>query len=224
VTGTSRRLWLTAGWLVLASVVITLAGAVFQPNVTIGDKSSHVVSGLVTASMSKTFTGGYIEFIATLVFLVGALLLAQLLRGEGDLPAWLSSCIVAAAIVNAAVEIAAGAAGVAAVYNAHHGAPLPLVTTVNDIRNVAFSLSGGVLGLFALAVGAAGQLTRLLPRWFAYTGYAVGVLMIAAVPAAKAGAPQVLLWFAWMVALGVVALRLPRRSPVPAGHAVVATA
>jgi hypothetical protein len=225
VTGITRRLWQTAGWLTLVYVVLTLVGSVFEPNVTIGDKTSHVVSGLVTSSMTKAFAGGYIEFIATLVFLVAGLLIARLLRGTGDLPAWLSSCINGAAIVYAAVGLAAGSAtGAAAIYDAHHGAPLAVVTTVDDVRNVAFSLAGGVAGLLTLAIAGAGQATRLLPRWICYAGYVVGVVMIGAVPAARAGAPQVMLWFAWLIAFGVVAVRLPRRLPLVAGRVVPAPA
>jgi hypothetical protein len=55
-------------------------------------------------------------------------------------------------------------------------------------------------------------------------GYVLGVVMIAAVPAAKTGAPQTMLWFVWLVALGVIALRLPRRASVPAGAVLAASA
>ena len=67
-------------------------------------------------------------------------------------------------------------------------------------------------------------MTRLLPRWFSYVGYVLGVILIAAVPAAKAGAPQTLLWFAWLVALGVLMLRVPRRATAPAQALVPASA
>lgn len=215
MTGTPRRLWLTAGWLTIGYVVLTFVGAVFQPNVTLGDTQSHIVNGLVTSSMTKVFTGGYIEFIAGLVFLVAALLVARLLRGTGDLGGWLSSCVTGTAIVYTAVGLATGsAAGAAALYNGHHGAPLAVVTTVNDIRNIGFTLSGGVAGVLTLAIAGAGQATRLLPRWFVYAGYVVGVVLILAVPAARTGAPQTLLWYAWLVALGVIALRVPRRKDV----------
>lgn len=225
MTATTRRLWIAAGWLTLAYVVLTFVAAAFDSGVTIGDKPSHAVSGLVTSSMTKAFTGGYIEFLAGLVFLVAALLVARLLLGAGDIAGWLSSCITGAAVTYTAVGIATGAAaGAAAVYNGHHGAPLAVITTVNDIRNVGFSLSGGVAGLLALAIAGAGQVTQLLPRWFSYVGYVVGVVMIAAVPAAKVGAPQTLLWFAWLIALGVIALRVPRRASVPATTPVPATA
>lgn len=224
MTTATRRLWVTAGWLIVGYVALTIAGAAFAPNSTIGDTKSHVTTALVTSSMTKVFASGYVEFIAGLVFLVASLLIARLLRGGSDLDGWLSSTVSATAIVYTAVEVAAGAAGAAAVYNGHHGAPLAIVTTVDDIRNVAFSLSGGVAGLLTLAIAAGGRSTSLLPRWVSYTGYVVGVVMIAAVPAAKAGAPQVLLWFAWLVALGIATLRVPRRGTVPAPAPLAASA
>ena len=210
---------------VLGYVVLTFAGAVFESNVTLGDKPSNITKGLITSSMSKAFTGGYIEFIAGLVFLAAALLVARLLRGTGELTGWLSSCVSGAAIAYTAVGCATGsAAGAAALYNGHHGAPLAVITTVNDIRNIGFTLSGGIAGLLVLAVAGAGRSTGLLPRWFSYAGYVVGIVLIAAVPAAKAGAPQTLLWYAWLVALGVIAVRLPRRASAPVSSAVPASA
>jgi len=208
----TRRLWLTAGWLMIACVVVTFGGAVFQSQVTTGAKPSAVTSALVTSSMAKAFTGGYLELLATLIFLVAALLLAQLLRGHGELGGWLASCMSGAAVAYTAVTIATGlAAGAAALYEGHHGAALTTVTTVNDIRGFGFALSGGVAGLFVLAASAAGQSSRALPRGLAYAGYAIGLVCIAGVPAVRAGAPQTLLWYAWLVVVGVIALRRARR-------------
>lgn len=220
---TRRRLWISAGWLTIGYVVLTFVGAVFQKQVTLGDKPSTVAKALVTSSMAKGFTGGYIELIATFVFLVTALLLARLLRGDGDVSGWLATCMGGAAVAYVAVQIATGAAaGAAALYNGHHGAPLATVTTVDDIRNFGFSLSGGIAGVFVLAASGAAQVTGLLPRWLVYAGYVVGVICIAAVPAVKSGAPQTLLWFAWLVVTGVVTLRQAGR--VGANAARTATA
>lgn len=223
---TPRRLWLTAGWLVIGYVVLTFAGTAFQNQPVLGDKPAKVASALVDSSMTKQFTGGYIEFVATLVFLVAALLVARLLRGGDQTTQWLSSCVAGAAVVYAAVMLATGgAAGAAALYDGHHGAPLSTITTVNDMRNIGFSLTGGVAGVIAITASASGQITRRLPRWLAYAGYVVGVVCIAAVPAAKAGAPQTLLWFAWLVALGVVLLRRSRSTvELPAQSAVAVPA
>jgi hypothetical protein len=205
-----RPLWLAAGWLTIGYVVLTFLGSAFQEQEVLGDGPSKATAALVTSSMTKNFTGGYIELIATLVFLAAALLLARLLRGIDELSGWLSSCVSGAAIAYVAVLFATGAAGAAALYHGHHGTPLATVTALNDIRNIGFSLSGGIAGALVLATSAAGQVTRGLPRWFAYAGYLVGAVCIAAVPAAKAGAPQTLLWFAWLVAVGVIALRRSR--------------
>lgn len=212
MTAATRRLWLTAGWLLVGSVVLTFAGTVFQSSqVTVGAKPAEISKALVSSSLTKTYTGYYVEFIATLLFLVAMLLVARLLRGESETTAWLSSCIAGMAVMYAAVALATGgAAGAAALYDAHHGAPLATVTTVNDIRNIGYSITGGVAGVLALAASGAGRITGLLPRWFTYAGFAIGVICIAAVPAAKAGAPQTLLWFLWLLAAGIIALRQAR--------------
>jgi hypothetical protein len=216
-----RRLWLAVGWLSIGYVVLTFIGTVFQKMEVLGDNPSKVTAALVTSSMSKNFTGGYIELIATLVFLAAALLLARLLRGSDELSGWLSSCVSGAAVAYVAVLFATGAAGAAALYDGHHGAPLVTVTALSDIRNIGYSMTGGIAGALVLAASAAGQVTRVLPRWFVYAGYLVGAVCIAAVPAVKAGAPQTLLWFAWLVGVGVIALR---RSQVQHGATRTAAA
>jgi hypothetical protein len=220
----TRRLWLAAGWLTIGFVVLTFIGAAFQDQVVLGDKPSRLTAGLVTSSLSKNFTGGYIELIATLVFLVAALLVARLVRGDGELSGWLSSCASGAAVAFVAVTIATSfAAGAAALYDGHHGAPLATVTAVTDIRDFGYSLSAALVGTFALAISGAAQVTRILPRWLVYAGYVVGIVCIAAVPAVKAGAPQTLLWFAWLVVVGVVALRRSRVTR-PVAHPAVSSA
>lgn len=216
---TERRLWLAAGWLLIGYIVLTFAGVVFQHSLELGDAPSKATSALVTSSMAKNFAGGYIEFLSQLLFLVGALLLARLLRGDGALGEWLSSCMTAAVTAAVSVTVAVGfAAGAAALYDGHHGASLATVTTVNDIRNFGFYLTGGLVGVFALAAAAAIRLTGALPRWVAYTGVIIGVLSIAAIPATSKGAvnASTLLGFAWIVAVGVTSLRRARRTALPA--------
>jgi hypothetical protein len=212
---THRRLWMTAGWLLIGYVVLTFVGIAFQQTLMLGDKPSNAAAVLLHSSMTKIFTGGYIEYLATLVYLVGALLIARLLRREGVAGEWLSSCIAGSALVGVAITIAVGfSAGAAAVYGGHHGASLATVTTVNDIRNFSFFLTGGLAGMFALAVSAAARLTGALPRWVSYGGTLVGVLYFATIPAARTGFMNyaTLVGFVWMVGLGLAALRQSRRS------------
>lgn len=227
MTAAERRLWLTAGWLLVGYVVLTFAGVGFEHSLMLGDKPSAASAALVESSLTKNFAGGYLEYLGTLVYLVGGLLVARLLRGDSATGEWLSSCIAAGAVVGVAVTVAVGyPAGAAALYDGHHGAPLATVTAVNDIRNFAFFLSGGLSALFALGVAGAVVLTRRLPRWVAYSGAALAVLYLVTIPGAGRGVFNVatLLGFVWLAALGVVSLRQARHrrpsavsAPVPAG-------
>lgn len=213
-----RRLWLAAGWLAIAFVVATFASTPAYTSTTtgIGDGPSKLTKALVTSSMTTGYVGAYGELVASLIFLVGALLVARLLRGEGDVGAWLSSCMSGAAVAYVAISIAVGASSAGAVYAGHHGTPVLAAAAVADAGSFGFGLSGAAAGIFVLAASAAGQTTGRLPRWFCVMGYVVGVVLIAGVPAISTGAPQMMLWFVWFVALGVLALRRARRATVGA--------
>jgi hypothetical protein len=194
--------------------VLLFVGVAFVMSLQLGDKPSVATDALVGSSMTKNYTGGLIQFAGFLVFLVFAMLLARLLRGDTATSSWVSSCIAASAITYVAVTIATGfAAGAAALYDGHHGAALTTVTTVNDIRNFGFVLCSGVVGLFSLAVAAAGRATGLLPRWVSGTGAAVGLISILAVAGARAHVTDLstMLWFVWFTALGIALLRQARR-------------
>jgi hypothetical protein len=212
--------------MMIAYIVLSFVGVTQEHSLMLGDAPHKANAALVHSSMARNFAGGYIEYLATLLFLVGGLAIARLLRGASATTEWLSSCISAGAVVYTAITIAVGfSAGAAALYDGHHGATLATATAINDIRNFGFFLSGGAAGLFALGVAGATWVTRALPRWVAYTGFVIGTVQIAAIPAARTGFvnPTTLLGFAWLVALGVAALRQSRRveavaapSPVPA--------
>jgi hypothetical protein len=211
-----------AGWLALAHVVLLFVGVALMYSVELGDKPSAVVQALVGSAMTKSYAGGAIQFVGFLVFLVFALLVARLVQGDDEVSGWLASCVSAAAVVYVAVTIATGfAAGAAALYNGHHGAPLATITTVNDIRNFGFFLSVGVQGLFTLAVAAAARTTDALPRWVSATGVVVGLACIVGVPAARLHVTDVgtMIWFLWFVGFAVAALRHGGRTSRPLGAA-----
>src|SRR4051794_30801609 len=205
-----RRLWVTAGSLTIAFIVLTFTGVVFQYSLELGQSRQDGVKQLVETSLSRNYVGGYIEYVATLVLFVGLLLVARLLRGTGETTGWLSSCMNGSVVAYTAVTVAAGfAAGAAALYDAHHGASLATATAVNDIRNFSFFLSEGLIGTFLISAGVAGRATRLLPRWLCYAGIAIGAFSILAIPGARIGLQNVsiMLWFVWLLVFGVVALR-----------------
>jgi hypothetical protein len=214
MTTSQRRLWLTAGWLAIAYVVVTFAVSPAYTSVVtgIGDKPDDARKALVTSSMTSGYLGAYGELLAVLILLAGGLLTARLLRGTGEVTGWLSSCMSGAVVAYASVLISTGAATAAALYSAHHGLSLDAATAVAAVGNLGFSLSGAAAGVFVLAASGAIQLTKQLPSWFGYAGYVVGIICIVAVPAVTAGAPQVMLWYAWLVVLGVLALRRARRA------------
>jgi hypothetical protein len=222
---TQRRLWIIAGWLAIAHIVLLFAGAVGGQSLQLGDSPATAADALVKSSMSSVFSGGYLTYLSFLVFLVGGLLFAQLLRRDEDTPRWLSSCIAGSVIANVAVTIATGfAAGAAAVYNGHHGADLATVTAVNDVRNFGFILCAGLVGVFALAVAAAARVTGALPRWVTVSGAVVGVVAIASVPGARNGLTDIstMLYYLWFVALGIAALRHARYSHQTTTYSVAA--
>jgi hypothetical protein len=215
-----QRLWRVAGVLLIAHVVLVFAGVAFESQLGLGDPSQSAIDALVNSSLAQNLAGGYVEYVGFLVLLPGGILVARLLRGDTETSTWLASCAAGSLVAYVAVTVATGfAAGAAALYDGHHGAPLATVVAVNDVRGFAFFLSGGLAGLVALGLAGAVQLTAALPRWVAYSGYVVGVLSIAAIPGAGLGLQNVstLLWLAWTVALGVAALRHGRAgAEVPA--------
>jgi hypothetical protein len=219
---TDRRLWRTAGWLLLGYIVLTFAGVAFQYSLMLGDSPSHVHDALVSSSMPKSFGGGYVEYLATLVYLVGGLLVVRLVRSDTATGGWLQSCGTAALTAQVAVTVGVGfAAGAAALYGGHHGTDLATVTTVNDIRNFAFFLTGGLAGVFVLSVSASVLATRCLPKWVAITGLVLGALYILTIPGARVGTMNVatLGGFVWLAALAIAALRRSKVTAVRASAA-----
>lgn len=209
----SHRLWRTFGALAIADIVLLFAAlSVEGMTPELGASRSEVTEQLVRGSLPHRFAGGYAEALSIVVFLFAALLLARLLRGTEEWTGWLASVIGATAVIDVASGLIVGLpAGAAAIYDGHHGASIETVTMANDLRNVAFVLSVADVGVFTGSVGVAILLTRALPRWLGWAGLGVGVLCLASVAGARAGAPNVagLMQMAWWVALGVTALRRP---------------
>ena len=219
-----RRVWRTAGWLIIAHPVLLFGALPFERTPLLGDSPRAAAAALVNGPMARTFGGGYVESLSFLVFLLAATSLARLLGGRSEVSRWWASSAGAAGAVFVAITLAVGfAAGAAATYDGHHGAPLATVVAVNDVRNFGYFLSVAVLGLFTICVAAAVQVTGTLARWIGYSGYAVGGLLLLSVPAERSGLMDLsgMVWFVWFLALGVAALR---RARVKAGAAQVSAA
>ncbi len=208
-----RRLWQVAGALLLAHVVLVLGGVALESQLVLGDPQQSAVDALVSSSLSQNYAGGFVEYVGFLVLLCGGMLLTRLVRGDTEVSTWLASCAEGGLVAYVAITVVGGfAAGAAALYDGHHGAPLTVAVAVNDIRGFAFVLSGGLVTVIALGLAGAVRLTGALPRWVALSGYAVGVVSLAAIPGAGVGLQNVstLLWLVWVLAVGVAALRRGR--------------
>jgi len=211
---THRRLWQAVAWLAIVHVVLMFGSFSLQRVAPLGAGPATVVADHVAWSMTKGFTGGYLTCLSFLVFLLVATLLARLLRGGSEVSGWLASTIAAAGSIYVAVTLAGELTNLgAALYDGHHGAPVATVTVLDHAHWFALYLATAVLGLFTLTVAAAIRVTGGLPRWVAYTGFAVGAFCVVAVPAARAGAVDAAtaVWALWFVGLAVAALRQARR-------------
>jgi hypothetical protein len=194
-----------------------LAGLSLQKVATVGAASSDYVTAYDDGSLVQKLTGECLTCASFLIFLLAANLLARLVRGQAEVSRWWASIAAVSAAIYVAVTLGVALPGVgAAVYEGHHGAPLAVVTALSDLHYFATFASMAVLGTFTLGLAAAAHVSRALPRWVAYPGYAVGVLCLAAVPGAGTGLFNLatLLWFAWFIATGIGALRQARAGRV----------
>jgi len=216
-TDTRRGLWRVAGALAIAHVVTMLAGLSLQKVATVGASASAYVTAYEGGSLVKSMTGECLTCLSFLVFLLAATLLARLVRGQAEVGRWWASVAAASGVIYVAITLAVALPGVAAaVYDGHHGAPLAVVTALSDLHYFGTFASQAVLGAFTLALAAAAQVSRALPRWASYPGYAVGVLCLSAVPGAGTSLFDyaTLLWFVWFIVTGVAALRQARAGRV----------
>ena len=218
ITTEERRLFSIAGWLLIGYIALTFAGVGLEESLTLGEGTRAASAALVGSSMTKDFTGGYIEFVRH-----------PGLPRRGPAP-----CPAAARrrpdrrvvlVVHLGERRGCGRPSTSRwgspparqrIYDGHHGASLATVTAVNDVRNFAFFLSAGLSAVLALGVAASVLLTRRLPRGVAYSGILVAVVYLAAIPAARTGAIDLasLLGFGWLAA---VAVHLPAARPPPGG-------
>jgi hypothetical protein len=213
------RLWRVFGALAIAHVALVLVGISFESTPFLGDSRRALQADLVNSSLQKVLTGDYVEFVGYLSFLAAAVLLARLLTSTGPTAGWLTSLMQAAAVTFTSITFAGGfAAGVTALYDGHHGVPLDAIVPMSDLRIFAFYVSVGVLGVFLLAAAGAVRRSGLLPCWVAWTGYAVGALCLVSGPIEPVWDAinyASLVFFVWLLAVAVLALRGPRGAVAP---------
>lgn len=203
----SRTAWRTAGALALGHVVLVLGGISQQRSPRLGDDAAAVAAEYVDSDMARIFAGGYVEAIGFLLLLPVLAFLASALGRRTETGGWAAQTAFAAGIGYVAVTLAPGlSAGAAALYGAQHGADLATVSVVNDVRNFTFFLSVLLLAVHAVGVSISALSDRVLPTWLGWSGLVTGAVLLAFVPAARAGMVDyaTLVWIVWFVALAGV--------------------
>jgi hypothetical protein len=213
----TRPLWRVAGGLALAHVVLMLVGVLTSGTPTIHEGQEGIEHSYVEGSLTRIFTGGYVETLAFVLLVPVLVFLARAFGRRTEAGAWASQTAAFAGLVYVAVVVAGGfAAGAAASWGAQHGLSLEQSLAINNIRNFAYYLSLAFLGAHAVGLGLAARADRLMPRWVGWGGLAIGTALLMAVPAATVGLADgvTVVWLVWWTGLAVLMLRHPRELAV----------
>lgn len=155
-------------------------------------------------------------YLGEAVSLFGFLLFAASLKVKlqtGDNRALVpSTVVVVAAGVATALLMGAGGAGLAATFRARD-LDASAAGVLFGLANGLFVISWFALAAFLIFAGVGALSSRALPRWLAWAGLliACGYLVAGAAPLSKLALIPHLLFYMWVVAVGVVLLRSPAR-------------
>jgi hypothetical protein len=200
----SPTLWRVGGGLALAHVVLLFAAISQEVSVVHGDSLATIQRVYGGASLTRVFTGGYVEAMSFLVLTAAMVVVARLIGRRTEAGSIAAQTFLALGVVFVATTLAVGfAPGAAAMYGVQHGADIHTVAMVNDIRNYGYVLQVAVQGGMALALGIAALSDKMLTKWVGWAGVAVGIVCIVAAPFAQMG----LVWLVWWVGLGVLLLK-----------------
>ena len=162
------------------------------------------------------WTGAFVELLALLALVVFVSYLFSALR-QHDRDGFLPVVALGAGLVAAAIKLGSFGPAFAAHYRTTELSP-QLIAALLDINSVGFALDMALTALLLAAVGGAALLTGALPRWLAWAGIAVALLLLGTVPIAVTTGfgPAFLLGLLWFVAASVSLLR--RAAPDAGRH------
>ncbi len=204
--------WRLAGSLAIAHLVLMLAGIITSGTPTIHEGQEGIEHSYVGGSLTRIFSGGYIEMIGFVLLVPVLVFLARSFGRRSDVGAWAAQTAAAAGLCYVAVVVAGGfAAGAASAWGSSHGLDLETSLAINNIRNFAYFLSLALLGAHAIGLGVAALTDRIGTRWVGWGGVLTGLVLVTAVPVAWAGVQDyaTLVWIVWWVGLAVHLLRRP---------------
>ena len=204
------RLWRLAGGFGLAHVVLLFAGLSQQAPVSMADGAATLEKVYGGADLTRVYTGGFIELVGFLCFLVALVFMARAVGRRTEGGRWAAQVGLLAGVAYIASTFATGMpAGAASLYALHHGVGVDTAFAVNNIRLFAYFVSLMLLGLSSLGIAVSALADRYSPRWVGWGGIATGVALLSAPALASIGQQDVptLVWLVWWVGVAVGLLR-----------------
>ncbi len=205
-----RPLWLAAGGLALAHVVLVLAGIAMQDSPLFAEGTAGIQKGYVDGELARTMAGGMVETAGFVLLIPALVFLARAIGRRTEVGRWAAQTALLAGVCYVAVTMAVGfPAGAAALYGAQHGLDVDTAFALNNVRIFGYVLSLSLLGAHAIGFALAARADGVMSRWVGWGGLVTGVVLLASVPLAGVGQQDwgTLVWLVWWVGVGVGLLR-----------------
>src|SRR6185437_12568682 len=132
------------------------------------------------AKSSSALVGMYVEIIGFLLFAFFVGYLFSRLRAAEGGQGWLAPVALSAGAVMLAIKLASGAPLAAGLLTAPTLSP-DTARLLTDMNNAAFVISWLPFGVFLIATGVGGVVTRLTRPWLGWVGAVLGVMCVAAI-------------------------------------------
>jgi hypothetical protein len=223
----SERLW----WRVAAAsgilyVVLLFAHGGGGGGIGMGDSRANIAS-LVNGTLGPrglNWMGIYTGILGLLSFVVFIAVLATAIRPRQGGQPWLSYVTLGAGLITVTVKLASFPAAFALGYRAHEGFEPQLAAALTDMNDFSFVVTWPLSALMIGAAATAILRYGALPAWLGWSGAAVAIGLLAAVPLAFGPGPFIafLTSSIWVVlASATMVLRAaPAIQPVATGEAL----
>jgi hypothetical protein len=149
------------------------SGAFYVIAVIIGSQLMESDSGILTRLGYSLVVLGFTAFIVFVAFLHRVLRTAE---GSGG---WLATVALGAGLLHSAVRFEAQAPRMVGQFRGET-LPADLAGVMVDLNNMAFVITGLLLGLYCASAGAVCLCHRVLPRWLGWFGLISGLLALIA--------------------------------------------
>ena len=173
--------------------------------------ASEIMTFFQNRDPALSMIGGYLSTLSLIAFLWFAGALWDELRGVEGGNGWVSTVALGSGVVAASLLVSAGGWELA-LFRFDDGLDPQIARLLFDEGNLNFANLWVALGSMTLATGLVIRQSARFPRWLGWASIplAIGLLLARAVwTTSIAFAPYVLFWL-WMITLGVIFLRRAR--------------